>query len=283
MLRKRYIEEKVVKIILSFLTAVIVVVLISILTGIVIKGFPALSWEVVSQIPKGGYYFGKEGGFLNAIVGSLYLAIGASILAIIISIPAVLYLHTYLQGKKKWQQRIRVWLDVLWGIPPIVYGAFGFNLMILMGWGTSLMAAIITVALLISPVMIRVMDESLQRISGGIFEVASALGFYKGEIGFRFLLKQIMPGVATAFLLALGKGIGDTASVLYTAGYTDYIPERLTDPTATLPLSIFFQLGSPIAEVKARAYAAAVVLTFIILIISIAARVIGRRFSKNNV
>src|SRR5690606_16997755 len=219
------------------------------------------NWEIISQVPKGGYYFGKEGGILNAIVGSVYLAIGASIIAVLISVPTALYIHSYLYSSPKLQKQIRLCLDVLWGIPPIVYGAFGFNLMLFMGWPTSLLAAIITVALLISPVMIRAMDESLQHISPGLYESALSLGFFKGEIAFKFLLKQSLPGVITAFLLALGKGIGDTASVLFTAGYTDYIPEGLSEPAATLPLAVFFQLSSPIPEVKARAYAAAVVLT----------------------
>lgn len=280
---RKQIEEKIAKTVLAAFTTLIVVVLVSILAGIFIKGLPALNWEIISQVPKGGYYFGKEGGILNAIVGSIYLASGASALALLISIPTVLFMHTYLFSLPAWQKRIRLWLDVLWGIPPIVYGAFGFNLMLFMGWPTSLLAAIITVAFLISPVMIRALDESLQQVSHGLFESAVSLGFYKGEIGYKFLLRQTLPGVATAFLLALGKGIGDTASVLFTAGYTDYIPERLTEPAATLPLAVFFQLSSPIPEVKARAYAAAVVLTIIILAISISSRFISKQLSKNKI
>jgi phosphate transport system permease protein len=280
---KRYIQEKIIKGVLATVTLLIVLLLFSILGGIFVKGLPALNWEILSEEPQGGYYFGKDGGILNAIVGSLYLALGASVLAVIISIPAALFIHTFLFSHPKWQKQVRLWLDVLWGIPPIVYGAFGFNLMLVMGWPTSLLAAIVTVGLLISPVMIRAMDESLQHVSPGLFESALSLGFFKGEIGFRFLVKQTLPGIATAFLLALGKGIGDTASVLFTAGYTDYVPESLSEPAATLPLAIFFQLSSPIPEVKARAYAAAVVLTVIILVISIAARLLSSKLSKNRV
>jgi phosphate transport system permease protein len=283
MKNRKHIEENIAKTVLGIFTFLIVLVLFSILGGIFIKGLPALNWEILSQTPKGGYYFGKDGGILNAIVGSAYLAVGASLLAVAISIPTALFVHTYLFSFPKWQRRIRLWLDVLWGVPPIVYGAFGFNLMLLMGWRTSLLAAIITVALLISPVMIRAMDESLQQVSRNLFESAVSLGFYKGEIGYKFLLRQTLPGVATAFLLALGKGIGDTASVLFTAGYTDYIPERLSEPAATLPLAVFYQLSSPIPEVKSRAYAAAVVLTIIILIISISSRMISKKLSKTNV
>ncbi|ELR73373.1 Phosphate transport system permease protein PstA [Fulvivirga imtechensis AK7] len=282
-MRNTYIQEKVAKVILAIFTLLIVLVLFSILGGIFIKGLPALNWEILTQVPKGGYYFGKEGGILNAIIGSVYLAIGASLIAVVISVPTALFIHTYLFSFPNWQKRIRLCLDVLWGVPPIVYGAFGFNLMLFMGWPTSLLAAIITVAFLISPVMIRAMDESLQQVSHGLFESAVSLGFYKGEIGYKFLLRQTLPGVATAFLLALGKGIGDTASVLFTAGYTDYIPESLTEPAATLPLAVFFQLSSPIPEVKARAYAAAVVLTIIILTISISSRFISKKLSKNKI
>ncbi|MFL9843876.1 PstA family ABC transporter permease, partial [Flavobacterium rhizosphaerae] len=247
------------------------------------KGLPALSWQMLTDVPHGGYYFGKEGGILNAIVGSVYLAIGASVLALIISIPSTLFIHTYLFSYPKWQKSVRLWLDVLLGVPAIVYGAFGFNLMLLFGWQSSLLAAIVTVALLISPVMMRSMDESIQYVSTGLYESALSLGYFKGETGFRFLLKQSLPGVTTAFLLALGKGIGDTASVLFTAGYTDYIPESLGEPAATLPLAIFFQLSSPIPEVKARAYTAAAVLIMIILVISVGSRVISNQLSKNRI
>lgn len=280
---KKQTVENGAKLVLFLLTALLGIVLASILIGIFRKGLPALSWEMISQVPKGGYYFGKEGGILNAITGSLYLAAGASLLALVVSIPAVLFMHTYLIGFPKWQFRIRLCLDVLWGVPAIVYGAFGFNLMLFMGWGSSLLAAIITVTLLICPVMIRSMDESLQHVPKGLFESAMALGFFNGETGFFFLLKQTLPGITTAFLLALGKGIGDTASVLFTAGYTDYIPESLLEPAATLPLAVFFQLSSPIPEVKARAYAAAVVLTLIILTISMISRVLSSVFTKNRI
>lgn len=283
MYHKKILHEKIAKGILAALTLIIVGVLISIIVGIFIKGVPSLSWDILTQVPKGGYYFGKEGGILNAIIGSIYLALGASLIALIISVPTALFIHTYFYSHPQWKKRIRLCLDVLWGVPAIVYGAFGFNLMLFMGWPTSLLAAIVTVAFLISPIMIRAMDESLQQVPKELFEAATSLGFFKGEIGYKFLLRQIMPGVATAFLLALGKGIGDTAAVLFTAGYTDYIPRSLSEPAATLPLAIFFQLGSPIAEVKGRAYAAAVVLTIIILIISLASRFFSSKFSKNKI
>lgn len=245
------------------------------------KGIPALSWDMVSQVPKGGFYFGKEGGILNAIVGTLYLSVGAAVLSFLISLPVAMFINISLVKHPNFQHTIRFVLDLLWGVPPIVYGAFGFALMLLLGFPSSLLAGTLTITFLISPIMIRAMDEVIHNTPIGLMEAAYSLGATKYETAFKIYLRQVLPGVATAFLLAFSKGVGDTAAVLFTAGYTDYIPERLSDPVATLPLAIFFQLGSPIPEVKARAYAAAVILTAFILLISLLSRLVASKLSKN--
>ncbi len=252
-----------------------------IIFSIIKKGFPALSWEMVSQTPKGGFYFGKEGGILNAIVGSLFLATGATFLALIIGLPVALYINVYLIKRVKLVNSIRFLLDVLWGVPSIVYGAFGFAVMIYFGLKTSLLAGIVVVTLFIIPIMVRAMDESLKLVPRGLLESASSLGATKTEIAFRVFLRQSFPALITATLLSFGRAIGDAAAVMFTAGFTDSIPQSLGQQSATLPLSIFFQLSSPIEEVKNRAYAAALVLTVIILIISILSRFLTKRFKKN--
>jgi phosphate transport system permease protein len=99
----------------------------------------------------------------------------------------------------------------------------------------------------------------------------------------KVMLRQLLPGITTAVLLAIGRGIGDAATVLFTAGYTDNIPVTLGQPAASLPLAIFFQLGSPVEEVQNRAYSAALILTVIILILSFSARYFSRKLSKNNI
>ena len=104
-----------------------------IIYSILVKGVPSLSWEMITQTPKGGFYFGKEGGILNAIIGSIYLAFGATFIAFIIGLPISLYMNVWLSHKEKWVNMLRFILDLLWGIPSIVYGAFGFTIMILLG------------------------------------------------------------------------------------------------------------------------------------------------------
>jgi len=254
-----------------------------ILFSILVKGLPALSIEMITQTPKGGFYFGKEGGILNAIIGSLYLALGSTFLAFIIGLPIALFMNTWLFHKEKTVHGLRFILDLFWGIPSVVYGAFGFTLMIFFGIKASLLAGIIIIALLILPIMIRAIDEGLRTVPLGLQEASYSLGSTKSEVAFRVLMRQCMPCIVTGVLLSFGRAIGDAAAVLFTTGFTDNIPTSLSQPTATLPLAIFFQLSSPIPEVKERAYAAAVVLTVIILIISVLARVFTSRFNKHSI
>ncbi len=280
-MKRKRIEEGVMKVLMVTATLLIAFALGSILYSIVAKGFRYLSWDMISSLPKGGYYFGKEGGVLNAIIGSLYLALGATFLALIISVPTALYMNVFLRRNGKAVMAFRFFLDVLWGIPSIVYGAFGFTIMVAMGIRTSLLGGIVVVGVFVAPIMIRAMDEVLQRVPNGIREAAYSMGCTKTETAFRFFMRKAAPGVVTAILLSFGRAIGDAAVVLLTTGYTDFIPTSLNQQVATLPLAIFFQLGSPVEEVQGRAYASALILTIIILIISLSARLIGRVYKKN--
>jgi len=253
-----------------------------ILWTIIARGLPSLTWEMISQSPQGGYYMGKGGGVLNAIIGSLYLAGGGTAVSLLISLPIALYLETYL-GDSEWGRYVRLSLDVLWGVPSIVYGAFGFTLMLAIGLRASLLAGIIVLALLELPIMVRAMDEVIRRMPVDLEQAALALGSTKLEVALRVVTRQMLPGMVTAILLAFGRGIGDAASVLFTAGYTDRLPTSLLRPTASLPLAVFFQLGSPFPEVQERGYAAALILTIIVLIISLGSRWISGRLNKYTV
>ncbi|HPE99808.1 MAG TPA: phosphate ABC transporter permease PstA [Bacteroidales bacterium] len=279
-MKHKYFEEFVMKTLMISATLIIAIALGSILYGIVVRGIPYLNWSMISSLPKGGYYFGKEGGILNAIIGSLYLALGATFLALILSVPVALYMNVFLQRNSKAVSFFRFFLDVLWGIPSIVYGAFGFTIMVALGIRTSLLGGIVVVGIFVAPIMIRAMDEVLQRVPNGIREAAYSMGCTKTETAFRFFLRKAAPGIVTAILLSFGRAIGDAAVVLLTTGYTDYIPTSLDQQVATLPLAIFFQLSSPVEEVQGRAYASALILTIIILFISISARIIGRVYKK---
>jgi len=276
---KRHIEEAIFKglMLLSFM--VVVGALVLILGTVIMKGLPALNWQMVTQTPKGGYYLGKEGGILNAIVGSLYLAGGGTLLALVFSLPLALYLETYVSNSA-WGRYVRLSLDVLWGIPSIVYGAFGFTLMLSLGLRASLLGGIIALSLLELPIMTRAMDEVIRLMPTDLKQASLALGSTRLETAIHVVTRQMLPGILTAVLLAFGRAIGDAASVLFTAGYTDRIPTSLLRPVASLPLAVFFQLGTPFPEVQRRAYASALILTIIVLAISLGSRWVAARMGK---
>lgn len=278
----KHLEEKIFKIIMICTAMIILGVLIYIIGTVFYRGISALNLDMITKLPGGGFYLGKEGGVLNAIVGSIYIILGSLLISILISVPLVMYINFYLPQKSVFSSIIRFSLDILFGIPSIVYGAFGFALMIFLGIRASLLGGILTVAMLIMPIMMRSFDEITRLLSRDLPDALLSLGATKYEMG-KVILRQLMPGLVTAILLAIGRGIGDAATVLFTAGYTDNIPASLNQPAATLPLSIFFQLGSPVEEVQNRAYASAIILTVIILVLSFSARYFSSKFSKNKI
>jgi phosphate transport system permease protein len=274
-------EERIFRALMAASMLVVIGCLILIVGTIIWKGLPAMNLSMITQTPKGGYYLGKEGGILNAIIGSLYLASGATVLAILFSLPVVLYINVYAKKQSRLASLTRFSLDVLWGVPSIVYGAFGFIIMIFFGLRASLLAGILAVALLEFPIMSRAADEVIRMVPRELLEASYSLGATRLETALKVVVKQCLPGLLTAVLIAFGRGIGDAASVLFTAGFTDRIPTSLFQPAATLPLAIFFQLGTPFPEVQQRAYASAAILTVLILIISLVARGLGKKYTRH--
>jgi phosphate transport system permease protein len=278
--RARRLEEAIFKVLMLASLGIVLAVLAAILGVVVVRGASALSLSMIFQTPTGGYYLGKEGGIANAIVGSLYLALGGSALSILLSLPTALALQREYVGTRL-AATTRLCLDALWGTPSIVYGAFGFIIMRHLGFSASLLGGIIALSLVMLPIMTRAMEEAVRTVPLQLKEISYAMGATRLETTIAVVLRQALPGIITAVVLAFGRGIGDAASILFTAGYTDHIPRSLLDPTASLPLAVFFQLGTPFPEVQRRAYASALILLVMVLLASLAARLLSRRFSRH--
>jgi phosphate transport system permease protein len=278
--QKAKLEESVFKVLMILSAAAVLGSLVVILATVAWRGLPALNLAMLTQVPKGGYYLGKEGGILNAIVGSLCLAGGATLLALVASLPIALYLQVYAAGSR-YAELVRLALDVLWGVPSIVYGAFGFIIMLWLGIRASLLGGIIALAFLELPIMARGMDEAIAMVPQALKEASFALGATRLETAVKVVVRQTAPGLLTAILLAFGRAIGDAASVLFTAGYTDRLPDSLSSPVASLPLAVFFQLGTPFPAVQDRAYASALVLTIIVLGLSLISRRLAGRLTRH--
>jgi len=275
----RRIEEAFVKGLMFASMGLVAICLTSILLVIVIRGAGALSFSMLVETPKGGYYLGKSGGIANAIVGSAYLALGGTVLAFALSLPIAFAVQQEYAGRRV-ASFTRLALDVLWGTPSIVYGAFGFVIMVWMGIRACLLGGILVLALLMMPIMARTFEEVIRMVPRELKEASYAMGATRWETTWAIVARQAVPGIVTGVMLAFGRGIGDAASLLFTAGYSDRIPHSLFDPVASLPLAVFFQIGTPIPEVQQRAYASALVLLIIVLLISLGSRFIGKRFAR---
>lgn len=274
----RILEEQVFTALMLSATFVVVGSLLAVIGVVIIRGVPALSLSMITETSTGGYLLGGAGGILNAIVGSLYLIAGSISIASLIGLPVAIYLNEYAGSKLAHFARLS--LDVLYGIPSIVYGALAFTLMFILGARASLLWGIITVAMLVLPIVVRGIDEAIQTIPSKLRDASFALGATKLETALKVVTRQVIPGIVTTVLLATGRGIGDAASVLLTAGYSDIIPTSLNNPVATLPLAIFFQLGSPYPHAQQRAYASAIILLGLVVMLSVAARFASARFSR---
>jgi phosphate transport system permease protein len=279
-MRWRKCEEAIFKVLMVLSLGLVLACLAGIVIVVVARGAAALNWQMLTQTPKGGYYLGKEGGIANAIVGSLWLALGATLLSLLLGLPLAFALQRE-YTKQRTASVTRMILDVLWGTPSIVFGAFGFVLMQYLRMRASLLGGILTLTLVMLPIMTRAMDEVIRMVPLELKEISYAAGATAIETTLAVVFRQALPGIITAVMLAFGRGIGDAASILFTAGYTDYLPRSLLDPVASLPLAIFFQISTPIPEVQQRGYAAALVLLIIVLVVSLGSRLLSRRLSRH--
>lgn len=280
MRNSKFIEEKVVKALMWVAVSLVVLVVASIICTIFVKGFGSLSWDMVTKVPGRNWNTADDGGFVNAIWGSIIVVAPATLIAMVVSIPVVFYMNLY-RRRSNWLSYVaRLAYDVLYGIPSIVYGAFAFMIMVMVGMRASVLGGIIVSTLLIIPMFIRNGDEISKSVPDDMIDAAYSLGATKWET-LKVVVRQVLPGMATATLLAVGKAIGDAAAVMFTAGFSDSMATSLSSPTATLPLAIFNWVTMP-DPFPGRAYAAALVLTVIVLILSLGGRWITNHFTKNN-
>ncbi|PNX53443.1 MAG: phosphate ABC transporter, permease protein PstA [Thermoplasmata archaeon M9B2D] len=275
-LNSRTFEEQFFKILMILSVCIVVGSLLIIFSLVMYHGVSSLSLEMITQTPDPSDALG--GGILNAIVGSLLLALPATGLACFISLGIALYLQR--EFTPGWMSGfIRFTLDVLWGIPSIVYGIFCLMIMIYLGMGSSLVVGIIALTLLQIPIITRYMDEAIKMVPMGLKEGAYSLGSTKFETAYKVIRRQAFPGILAGILLGLGRGIGDAASILFTAGFSNRIPTSLFDSTAALPTMIFNLYSLPSGQPKA--FASAFILLLIVLVISILSRLLSKRFTKH--
>ena len=239
-----------------------------ILTVVFMRGAKALNFELLTHITEG-----TGGGLLNAIEGSLLLSLGGILLAGPVGLAAGIYLAEYDTGRLA--PVIRFLADVLVGVPSIVIGYFGYVTMVAaLGWQFSLAAGSIALAIVALPYICRTSEMAIRQVPRSMREAAYALGSSDSRVVLSICLPIALPGILTGILLALAIGIGETAPLLYTAGWSNYLwtGHFTKEPVGYLTYAIWAFITEPFESAHALAYAAAFLVTLFVLVISILSR-----------
>jgi phosphate transport system permease protein len=269
-------ENKIQLIAFAFITLAtlaVLAILVIILQDIIINGLPALSWEFLTKPPLDS---GRAGGIFPAIIGTLYLVLGAIAIALPLGVGAAIYLIEYTR-EGRITQLIRTGVDLLNGTPSIVFGLFGFAFIVLyLNVGVSMLAGQVTLALMVLPTVIRTTEESLKSIPTALREGSLALGATKWQTISGVVLPPAVPGILTGAILSIGRAAGETAPIMFTAVVfsSRFLPDSVFQPVMALPYHLFI-LATNVPGSSANKYGTALVLLMLVVgfyAVAIAAR-----------
>ncbi len=260
-------------------TVIALVPLALIIYYLLSKGLSSWSWSFFTTDPTGNTFFGSSGigGIKSAILGTIEMVALASAISIPIGIGVAVWLVEY--GRASWfAQLVRFFVDVLTGVPSIIFGLFVYIVLII-GTGSSYAAykGSIALSLLMLPIVIRSAEVILLLVPGALRESALALGAPRWRVIFSIVLPTALPGMVTGMLLAIARAAGETAPLLFTAAATMKTSFNLNGFMNSLPVQIYNDVTSPTTSVVERAWGAALTLVVMILILNLIARLISRR------
>ncbi|MBN1373269.1 MAG: phosphate ABC transporter permease PstA [Anaerolineaceae bacterium] len=221
--------------VISLLTALPIV---AIVIYILVQGAPAISWEFLTAMPRSGM---REGGIMPAIIGTLALTLGTAVFSVPLGVAAAVYIAEYAPDNTL-TRLIRIAIINLSGIPSVVYGLFGLGLFVLfMKFGTSILAASLTLSIMTLPVIISTSEEAMRSVPQAFRVVSISLGASRWQTTWRIVLPQAMPGILTGVILGLERAAGETAPILFTgaAFFLPRLPQSVMDATMALPYHIF--------------------------------------------
>jgi phosphate transport system permease protein len=241
-------------------------VLLTIVFFIAVKGVSSISWAFLTQPPR---EMMTKGGILPCILGTLYLSLGAVLIAVPIGVGSAIYLSEYASPGKT-LRIIRLGITNLAGIPSVVFGLFGLAFFVVyLKMGVSILAGSLTLAALTLPVVIASSEEALRAVPQTYREASLALGATKWQTIYRVVLPSALPGILTGTILGLGRAAGETAPIMFTAAvfFTQSLPSSLFDEVMALPYHIYVlaTAGTEIEKTRPIQYATALVLIVLVL------------------
>jgi phosphate transport system permease protein len=274
--RRRRITDKVVRGACFLATLLALVPLGSVLYYVVVRGIGGISVDFFTELPKPVGESG--GGMANAIVGTLELVGLACLFGIPPGVLAGIYLAEF--GESKLGRAIRFSADVMSGIPSITVGLFVYALVVMTTKHFSAYAGGLALAILMLPTVTRSTEELLKLVPESLREAALGLGVPQWRVTLRVMLRTAAPGIATGIMLAVARVAGETAPLLFTAFNNRFWAESLDEPTPSLPVNIYTYAVSPYEEWHEQAWAAALVLVTLVLVLNLSARLLVRHRVK---
>ncbi|HBU70363.1 MAG TPA: phosphate ABC transporter permease PtsA [Elusimicrobia bacterium] len=271
--------QKIAFIILLLATILVIVPVGMIVVIIVVKGAPAINWEFLLAMPSKGM---RAGGIFPAIVGTIYLVAATILFAIPVGVFSAIYLVEYAR-ENLLTRMVKLAIINLAGVPSIVYGLFGLGLFVIfLGFGPSIIAGALTLAIMILPIIITTSKEALDSVPRSYREASLALGASKWQTIRHVVLPSALPGILTGIILGISRAAGETAPILFTvaAFYLPRLPRTMFDQVMVLPYHLFV-VSTQIPNIKTEyTYATALVLVGIVLIANLAAIILRSKYRK---
>lgn len=255
---------------LTFLTLFFLIIYL------LIKGVPYLSADLFSL-----HYTSDNVSLFPALINTIWMTVLALVIAVPLGIFAAIFLVEYEGKGNRFVDIIRLTTETLQGIPSIVYGLFGMLFFVTkLRWGLSLLSGAFTLAIMILPLIMRTTEESLKSVPESYREGSFGLGAGKLRTIFRIVLPAAVPGILAGVILAIGRVVGETAALMYTAGTVAQIPDSIMGSGRTLALHMYVLSNEGLHTDKA--YATAVVLLVLVIGINTLSTVVAKRISKGN-
>jgi len=256
------------------LAAILVILpLFLIFFDLLIKGAKELKLTLLIDLP---HPVGEPGGGIaNGIVGTLVITLMTMLWSVPTAVLCGIYLAEY--GKGKFASAVRFAADTMTGVPSIIMGIFGYTLLVLPMKRFSAWAGAAALSMIFIPVVVRTTEEMLRTVPMTVREAPLALGIARWKATLRITVRTAWPGILTGILLAMARIIGETAPLLFTALGNQFWQTRLDQPIAAVPLQVFTYAISPYEDWHDKAWAGALVLISMVLVINIVARVLTRQ------
>src|SRR6476659_11483521 len=273
---KRRLMDKIVSILAVVCVLAAIILLGSILLEVIKNGASAITIELATQ-PPGAMGSATSGGIAPAIQGTLIVIGLATLIGAPVGILAGIFLSEFAPGNGLFPSAVRLFSDVLTGLPSVVIGIVGYLTIVLTTGSFSVLAGAFSLSIIMIPIVVRITEETLKIVPNSIREAGHSLGIPKWKITLFIVLKSAKSGVLTGIILSISRIAGETAPLIMTILGTSLFFSSLTGPVDALPLRIWRLASQPYESAHAAGWGAALLLVIMVLALSISLRILAQK------